>query len=234
MCVQQGHSIVQIISRNEEKGKNLAQNFNAQYIPLNGTVNKNIEIVLVAITDSVFPKALDGLNFGSIPVFHTGGAVSMNVLRNTTTNYGVLYPLQSLSAEVEEIPTIPFLIEANSENSFKILNEFANTLSNNVTKVLEFKRLRLHAAAAIANNFTNYLYTCAKTYCDNEELDFNLLKPLILETANRIQNNDPEKVQTGPAKRQDVYTLGKHLQLFSEYPKLRTLYTRMTESIMHG
>mgnify|MGYP000511752771 CR=1 FL=1 len=40
-------------------------------------------------------------------------------------------------------------------------------------------------------------------------------------------------VQTGPAERKDVITLDKHLRLLTAHPKLRTLYLRMTDSIMN-
>ena len=92
----------------------------------------------------------------------------------------------------------------------------------------------MHAAAVIVNNFTNYLYGVAETFCKEENIDFNLLKPLIKETANRIEDHSPLDVQTGPAKRGDVITLSKHLKLLHDHPKLRVLYTRMTDAIMNG
>jgi hypothetical protein len=94
-------------------------------------------------------------------------------------------------------------------------------------------RLRLHTAAVIVNNFTNYLYSVAEVFCEKEMVDFNLLKPLIKETADRIMDNSPREVQTGPAVRKDITTLDKHLRLLAAHPKVRTLYMRMTDGIMH-
>jgi predicted short-subunit dehydrogenase-like oxidoreductase (DUF2520 family) len=173
------------------------------------------------------------MNFGNIPVVHTAGAVSMNILQKLSENYGVLYPLQSVSKSNSTIPQIPFIIEGNNEHMRSFLRYFAATLSNMVDELDEERRLRLHAAAVIVNNFTNYLYNVAKDFCDKEKIDFDLLKPLITETAERIKDNSPADVQTGPAIRKDIVTLDKHLRLLSAYPKLRTMYMRMTDGIMN-
>lgn len=233
LIIDNGHTIVQVIGRNEEKGSALANLVGAQYVKFTGEINKEIDICIVAISDNAFPEGLHKLNFGNSLVLHTSGSVSMDVLQIASTNYGVLYPLQSLLKSIDVLPEIPFLIEANNTLALQILQTFATTLSKNVQVVEEEKRFRLHAAAVIVNNFTNYLYTIANTYCDNEGVDFDLLKPLIVETALRIRHSAPADMQTGPAKRKDNTTLDKHLNLFSKYPKLKTLYTRMTDSIMN-
>jgi predicted short-subunit dehydrogenase-like oxidoreductase (DUF2520 family) len=95
------------------------------------------------------------------------------------------------------------------------------------------ERLKLHTAAVIVSNFTNHLYSLAEEFCSNEKVEFNMLKPLIIETAQRIMHESPSKVQTGPAVRKDIQTLDKHLRLLTNYPKLRTTYLRLTDSIMN-
>ena len=233
LCKQKGHTVQQIIGRNVMAGKALAQETQSNFIPLGESADKNTEIVIICLSDNALPEALHGYNFGNIPVVHTAGAVSMNVLQNISENYGILYPLQSVSKDTHDVPVIPFIIEGNNENMCSFLRHFAGTLSNMVDELDEERRLRLHAAAVIVNNFTNYLYNVAKTFCEQEKIDFNLLKPLIVETAERIKDNSPADVQTGPAIRKDITTLDKHLRLLSAYPKLRTMYMRMTDSIMN-
>lgn len=234
LAKNKGHTVKQIIARNEVQGKLLADKIGAGFCLLNNSFDKHVDLFIVALTDNAFSTALKEIHFGEIPVFHTAGSVSMHVLEDNTRNYGVIYPLQSLRKEMEVIPVIPFLIEAKNAQTLAMIKEFAKTLSNEVIEVAEDKRLRLHASAVIVSNFTNYLYGVAETFCKNENVDFNLLKPLILETAERIQTNAPIDVQTGPAVRRDITTLEKHLRLFSAYPKLKTLYTRMTDSIIDG
>jgi predicted short-subunit dehydrogenase-like oxidoreductase (DUF2520 family) len=102
-----------------------------------------------------------------------------------------------------------------------------------VQRTTDEERLKLHTAAVIVSNFTNHLYAIAEDFCKSEHIDFNLLKPLILETAQRIMNMSPADVQTGPAVRKDIQTLDKHLRLLVNHPKLRTTYLRLSDSIMN-
>jgi predicted short-subunit dehydrogenase-like oxidoreductase (DUF2520 family) len=229
-----GHVIKQIIGRNEIEGVKLSQQVNADFIHFHVIPNKDIDICIVALSDAALPEALATFNFGNVLVLHTAGSFSMHILDTVSTNVGVLYPLQSLRKEMDNIPEIPFLIEASNIPALNNVEMFAKSLSNNVQFVEEAKRFRLHAAAVIVSNFTNYLYLVGETYCTNENVDFNLLKPLIKETAERIMLHSPKDVQTGPAKRGDIITLQKHLQLFEPYQKIKILYTRMTDSIMNG
>jgi predicted short-subunit dehydrogenase-like oxidoreductase (DUF2520 family) len=234
LAIQKGHTIQQIISRNTEARKALANEVDASYIFAKDQIDIKIDLVIVAIADNAIPDGIADLQFEDVAVVHTAGSISMHELAKNSSNYGVLYPLQSLRKEMESIPPIPFLIEANNEHTLHIIETFANSLSDDVQIETEEKRFRLHAAAVIVSNFTNYLYGVAETFCKEEDIDFNLLKPLIKETAIRIEHNSPLDVQTGPAKRGDIVTLSKHLRLLDKHPKLRVLYTRMTDGIMNG
>lgn len=234
LAMQNGHTVHQIISRNIEARKRLAKEVDASYIFAKDQIDLNIDLAIVAIADNALPDGIADLQFEDVPLVHTAGAFSMNELAKNSSNFGVLYPLQSLRKEMETIPPIPFLIEANNENTLHIIEAFAHTLSDDVQIESEEKRFRLHVAAVIVNNFTNYLYGVTETFCKTENIDFNLLKPLIKETAIRIEHNSPLDVQTGPAKRGDIITLSKHLRLLDGHPKLRVLYTRMTDGIING
>jgi predicted short-subunit dehydrogenase-like oxidoreductase (DUF2520 family) len=234
LAIQKGHTIQQIVSRNTEARRALANEVDASYIFAKDQIDINIDLVVVAIADNAIPDGIADLQFEDVAVVHTAGSISMHELAKNSSNYGVLYPLQSLRKEMESIPPIPFLIEANNENTLDIIETFARTLSDDVQIETEENRFRLHAAAVIVSNFTNYLYGVAETFCKEEDIDFNLLKPLIKETAIRIEHNSPLDVQTGPAKRGDIVTLSKHLRLLDKHPKLRVLYTRMTDGIMNG
>ncbi len=234
LIIQNGHSIKQIIGRNEIKGEALAKEVDANFLHINKQPNINIDLCIVALSDNALPEAIVGIDFGNVLVVHTEGSFSMHLLETASTNVGVLYPLQSLRREMKAIPTIPLLIEASNHTALNFLETFAKTISTDVQIVEEEKRLRLHLGAVIVSNFTNYLYGVTETFCKAEAVDFNLLKPLIQETANRIEKNSPLDVQTGPALRGDITTLDKHLRLLSNYPKLRTLYTRLSDGIING
>jgi hypothetical protein len=156
------------------------------------------------------------------------------VLKDISTNYGVLYPLQSLRKEnKDESVTIPLLIDGNSNDTIFKIGEFAKTISSLVSFANDEQRVKLHIAAVVTSNFANHLFCLAAEYCKNEKLDFKMLQPLIEETAIRLRDHVPCDMQTGPAARKDIVTLDKHLRMLNAYPRLRTVYLRMTDSIMN-
>lgn len=195
--------------------------------------DSSADIYIIALSDGALHEALQGLTFDDKPVFHTAGSLSKDVLKYVSKQYGVLYPLQSLRKEMQVIPPIPFMIDANNEKTLSILQAFARSLSSSVEVATDEDRIKLHIAAVLVSNFTNHLYALAETFCKKENIHFDLLKPLIMETANRVQEHLPSTVQTGPAIRRDILTIEKHLKILLEHPALRTTYVRLTDSIMN-
>ncbi|MEO5967177.1 MAG: F420-dependent NADP oxidoreductase [Ferruginibacter sp.] len=233
LAILKNHEIVLVSSRTLENAKALADEFNCAFSNYSEVNSVEADIYILAISDSAIENTL--LETGKINglLVHTAGSISINVLADNSSQYGVLYPLQTLRKNMDAIPEIPLLIDGNNDNTYNVIKGFAETLSSWVKKTGDTERLNLHAAAVIVSNFTNHLYFLGEDFCEKENLDFNLLKPLIIETANRIINHSPSEMQTGPAKRHDIQTLEKHLRLLSKYPKLRTTYMRLTDSIMN-
>ncbi|CAN5787553.1 DUF2520 domain-containing protein [soil metagenome] len=233
LITKNDHQVIQITSRNIEHAKMLGDELGAAYTDYNGSLDLSADLFIVAVSDMAIHECVQHYNIHDKLVMHTAGSVSKEVLKNTSYNYGVLYPLQSLRKEMQVIPEMPFLVDGNNEFVVKNIFEFASTLSPDVKVMHDEDRLKLHAAAVIVSNFTNHLYAIAEEFCNSEHVDFNLLKPLIMETAFRIRNQSPGTVQTGPAIRKDIQTLDKHLRLLNNHPKLRTTYLRLTDSIMN-
>lgn len=227
------HKVVQVMSRNIEHARSLGEELGAHFTDFSGLPDISADIYIIAVADYAVRDCLPHLQLNDKLVVHTAGSVSKEVLRELSANYGVLYPLQSLRKEMKEIPEIPFLVDGNSEGVLQFIEAFARSLSPDVQQLNDENRLKLHVAAVIVSNFTNHLYAIAEEYCSKEQVDFNLLKPLIAETALRIRYTSPAAVQTGPAVRKDIHTLDKHLRLLVNHPKLRTTYLRLTDSIMN-
>lgn len=233
LLTQHDHRIVSIVGRNYEKTVALAAMFNATPVDIfSFKASSETDLYIIALSDSALHDCISTLNFEMIPVVHTAGSISKDILQPIALNYGVLYPLQSLQKDMP-LPEIPFLVDANSETLQTMLMEFASTISNKVNRAGDIERLKLHVAAVIVNNFTNHLFALAHEFCKAENIPFDFLKPLIRETANRIQNAAPIDVQTGPATRKDITTMDKHLRILNAHPKLRTTYLRITDSIMN-
>jgi len=233
LITKNNHQVVQVASRNIEHARILATELNASYTDYNGELDKSADMYIIAVSDMAIHECVQHYNIHDKLVMHTAGSVSKDILKNTSYNYGILYPLQSLRKEMETIPEIPFLVDGNNDAVVKAIYDFAKTLSPDVEVIHDEDRLKLHTAAVIVSNFTNHLYAIAEEFCNSEHVNFNLLKPLIMETAARIRYQSPGAVQTGPAVRKDILTLDKHLRLLSNHPKLKTTYLRLTDSIMN-
>lgn len=227
------HRLIHVFSRTLENAAELATQYGAGYSDYNGMPGEETDLYIIATSDQSFEQLLPNFSVNNHLIVHTAGSISKDILHNVSTNYGVLYPLQSLHKTNKNLPEIPLLIDANTEENIEALKNFALSISNNVSVVGDQERFILHAAAVIVSNFTNYLYSIAEDFCIKENADFNLLKPLIMETAQRIASHSPKEVQTGPAIRKDIQTLDKHLRLLNKYPKLRTTYMRLTDGIMN-
>ncbi|MFT3980533.1 MAG: DUF2520 domain-containing protein [Ferruginibacter sp.] len=233
LIVQKQHSVCQVISRDMEHARQLADELGATAGDFSVKPDTSADIFIIALSDSALENFFVEGNLREKCVVHTAGSVGIDILSRYSDYYGVLYPLQSLRKEVVEIPTIPFLIDGNNTESFQYIEAFARSISPFVERTNDEERLKLHAAAVIVSNFTNHLYAIAEDFCVKENVPFDMLKPLILETAMRLNHFSPSQVQTGPAIRKDIHTLDKHLRLFTAHPKLRTMYLRLTDSIMN-
>jgi predicted short-subunit dehydrogenase-like oxidoreductase (DUF2520 family) len=227
-----GHEIVQILSREKSNAKNLAALFNCPYGDFALTPYIDADIYILAISDTSLWHLSQYKSLGKKLVVHTAGSVSIDVLKELSDNYGILYPLQSLSKNAEHTPEIPLLIDGSSDYVKNELELFAKTLSPNVSFANDEERLKYHIAAVFVGNFTNHLYALAEDFCSKEHIDFKSLLPLIQETSDRIKDQSPKQVQTGPALREDILTMGKHLRALTPHDDLKYLYIKFSESIL--
>jgi len=229
-----GHQIIEVYSRQADHAQLLADELQCGFTDKIEQIDKGADIYLFAIADSAYGTLDTRFKFGDKLALHTAAAVPISVLKNVSSNYGILYPLQSLRKEMGTIPDIPLLIDGNTEDTRADIESFALTISSVVNITNDEERLKLHVAAVFVSNFTNHLYALAFTYCKKEALDFSLLYPLINETAQRLSRYSPVEVQTGPAARKDTVTIDKHLKLLSNYPELKYLYAKLSDSIAAG
>jgi predicted short-subunit dehydrogenase-like oxidoreductase (DUF2520 family) len=227
-----GHEIVQVVSRNRDHAIILASRYNADAVSLSEPEFAPADIYLVALSDAALESVekISGLN--SKFIVHTAGSISKDVFKNMSSSYGILYPFQTLSKITEQIPEIPFLVEGNKKETLHQIIEFARTLSNKVIPVNETERLHYHIAAVFAGNFTNHMYAIAESFCEKEKIDFKNLLPLINEVTLKVNNNSPYDVQTGPAMREDIFTINRHLQALSSHADIKYLYLKLSESIL--
>jgi len=228
-----GHNIVQVYSRDIQHASLLAYHVKAEPIDDLGNINPETDLFLVAVKDDAIADIARELARHNKLVTHTSGATSIETLLKYTPNAGVFYPLQTFSKTKElNFRTVPLCIEGANDEIINQLEELARTVSNNVYRVDSEKRKVLHLAAVFACNFPNYLYYAAGQLLQQHNLDFNMLKPLILETAEKVQEHLPADVQTGPAIRNDEKTIAAHLQLLTANPDLQRVYEQLSQLII--
>ena len=188
------------------------------------------DVYLLCLSDDILAEISDKLNPLKGVIAHTAGSVSMNVLSDHE-NHGVFYPLQTFSKNrAITFENIPICIEGNNKQSEETLNKLAALISENIHVVNSKQRMGLHTAAVFLNNFVNHLYQVGSEICEEQKVPFEMLLPLIKETASKIESISPKDAQTGPALRKDKNTIHKHLDLLSN-PAFKNLYLTLTDSI---
>ena len=192
------------------------------------------DIYLLALKDDVIQELAQKVIYKKALVLHTSGATPMSVFDNFE-RFGVFYPLQTFSKnKAVDFKNIPICIEANNEQDLQLIDQLAREVSEKVYRISSDQRKSLHVAAVFVSNFVNYLYTEGQDICERNQIPFEILHPLILETASKIIDLSPKEAQTGPATRNDLAVINSHLELLNE--EQQKIYQILTGSIqkLHG
>ena len=230
---EKGIQVKQIFSRNLDSARELAEKTGAAYTNDLSQLLPESDLYLIAVKDSAIQEVLENLSLDeNRMIVHTAGSVPMNILDGFSINYGVFYPVQTFSKNRKiDFLDIPICIEANHPANLMKLQELASKLSSSVHQINSDDRKTLHLAALFANNFVNHFYSIGESLLQNKKLNFDLLKPLIRETAEKIESIPPADAQTGPAKRNDQIVINEHIKMLQDQPDLQKIYRLMTESI---
>ncbi|HEX8574912.1 MAG TPA: Rossmann-like and DUF2520 domain-containing protein [Flavobacterium sp.] len=190
------------------------------------------DVYIIAVSDNAIAEVAARLPFQGQLIVHTSGAMPMAIL-DSRNRKGVFYPLQSFTKN-KEVPfnDIPVCLEAENKSDLHLLEQVARAVSKKVFFISSHQRKSLHVAAVFVNNFVNYLYSIGHSICNENQVPFEILYPLIKETAAKITAVTPEDAQTGPAKRNDHQTIAAHLE-FLEDENQKKIYQLLTQSIQH-
>lgn len=188
------------------------------------------DLFIIAISDGAIANISSEIYLRNQLVVHTSGGVSIDSL-DEKNRKGVFYPLQSFSKDKEvNFKTVPICIEAENPTDIQLLNKVAKTISDAVYVINSDQRKALHVAAVFTNNFVNHLYQIGNDICNKNQVPFEILKPLIQETANKMMTLSPKEAQTGPAKRDDIATIESHIAFLSDQNQ-KDIYNLLTQSI---
>jgi predicted short-subunit dehydrogenase-like oxidoreductase (DUF2520 family) len=226
-----GQEVTQIWSKTEANARALAQTVGAVPITDLAELDLYADLYLIAVKDEAISDVAAALPKLAGVVAHTSGATSIDALHGPE-HYGVFYPLQTFSKQKSiDLSDAPLCLEASDAQAMAVLQDAAKLISSASYPVDSEKRKLLDLSAVFACNFSNHLYQMGYSIMQQHGLNFEVLKPLIMETARKVQDAVPFDVQTGPAVRGDEKTMDKHLQLLEDRPDLQDIYKTLSESI---
>ena len=220
--------ILQVFARNVNSISHL---LHSSKIISNYNDLQEADLYIIAVSDNAIQEISSKIPFKNKLLAHTSGSISINDL-DSRNRKAVFYPLQTFSKNKDiNFLEIPICLETQNDQDYIILEKVAQSISNNVQKINSNQRKALHVSAVFDCNFTNHLYQIGNDICQENNVDFDILKPLILETANKILILTPTEAQTGPAKRGDSQTINSHLKFLSNENQIG-IYKLLTKSII--
>lgn len=229
-----GHIIGQIWSRDIDHAQLLACRVGAEPIDNFEQLQTNSNIYIISVTDDALPEVASALSLNNALVLHTSGSVPMDVLRNSSTRYGVIWSPQTFVRDVAlEYNKLPFCIEGSDATTEEDIEEFISMISTYIYRTDYDQRQCLHLSSVFVNNFANVLYVFAQQLCTRKNVSFEILHPLILTTAKRVQWGDIRYQLTGPAIRGDEKTLSGHRKLLADDPKMLAIYNELTDVLLN-
>lgn len=222
-------NVRQVFNRTLSKAQELGEANNIKYTDKISELEK-ADLYIIAASDSAVEELSHYIPYDDTLVVHTSGSLSTKILKGDYRK-GVFYPFQTFTKrKALRYEEIPFFVEAENKEDEDALYKLADKISNEVHRVDSEKRRKVHMSGVWASNFVNHLYYVAQSICEEAEMPFDVLRPLILETANKIQDMEPFEAQTGPAKRGDSIILDKHMELLTD-SRQQQLYQLLSDSI---
>ncbi|WP_353169755.1 DUF2520 domain-containing protein [Flavobacterium sp.] len=191
------------------------------------------DVYIICVSDSAISSVSSQLLFENRLVVHTSGSSDLNLL-DSKNNKGVFYPLQTFTKnKAVDFSEIPICLEAETISDYTVLEKVAKSISKKVYAISGEQRKALHVSAVFVCNFTNHLYQIGNEICLKNTIPFEILQPLIKETAEKIQSLSPSEAQTGPALRNDQKTIEKHIDFLTNENQ-KEIYKILTKSIQNG
>ena len=222
--------LVQVVARDIKK---VAHLLDSNRITSDYTQLHEADLYIIAVSDDAIAEVSSALPFKNRLIAHTSGTVALDSL-NSNNRPAVFYPLQTFSKDkLIDFKSVPICLEAENETDVQILKQLAHSISNAVYEINSEQRKALHVAAVFVNNFVNYLYQMGNEICDANAIPFEILKPLIQETANKIATLSPKNAQTGPAKRNDLKTIAAHEEFLKDENQA-AIYKLLTQSLQNN
>ncbi len=228
-----GHIINQIYSRTQRNAMLLGQMLNCDYTTRLEDLNDKTDLIILAVHDDIISTILEKVKIKDKLIVHTSGTTPLSIFEKYKfKQYGIFYPLQTFSKnDVESLLPIPISVEAPNARIEHELIDIASSISKKVFLLDSEKRKALHVAAVFANNFSNYMFQISHEILEDANISFELIKPLIKRTVEKLDSATPKEAQTGPAVRKDQKIISAHIDFLKNHKEYQQVYALLSESI---
>lgn len=229
-----GCKVVQVFSRTETAAQTLADDLGCPFTTQIEEVTQEADVYILSLKDSALQEVIERLcpRHAEALFVHTAGSIPMNIFEGKATRYGVLYPMQTFSkAHHVEFEAIPCFVEGVNPETERDVVRLAQTVTSSVHIMDSEHRRYLHLSAVFACNFVNHCYEMASELTSKASVDFDILLPLIDETARKVHFLHPRQAQTGPAVRYDENVMQAQQQLLSDEEEMQAIYTLISKRI---
>ncbi len=224
--------IVQIFSPNTQHAKELAEKVKCPYTSEIKKISDNTDLYLFSISDSAILPILKQGTWNNKICVHTAGSVHIDIFKSYTTSYGVIYPFQTFSKNIPiDIKEVPFFIEGSNEDIKNLLTQLVKKISPHIQHINSEQRKWLHLSGVFACNFVNHMLAISEQILNQNNIPRSNLHPLVKETIKKALKYGPIRSQTGPALRNNIDILTKHIQMLEKKPEWQKIYTFVSESI---
>lgn len=236
-----GHDILQVYSRTATSAEALATVLGCPATTDLTSIDNRADVYILSIKDKALREVIgeltraltsSGADLTEKVFLHTAGSMPLDVFKDHVPHYGVFYPMQTFSKAREvDFSIIPTFVEWSDETAHALLTTLAQSITRRVYPLSTADRKYLHLSAVWACNFVNHCYDIAAGILAAHHLPFDVMLPLIDETARKVHSLSPHGAQTGPAVRYDENVIAAQSALLSDDPALRQLYELLSKSI---
>jgi hypothetical protein len=227
-----GHQCLCVYGRNILRARELADRIGSCAYELDNGINDDADVCIIAVSDHAIADVCSKLNLNRTIVIHTAGAVDMAILSKFGAGYGVIWPVYSIVKN--NIPTernIPTVWESSNNDTADYIKTITASYTDITHQADSQQRKWLHLSAVLSNNFSNHLFAISEKLCEEQQLPFSLLLPIIQQTVSRLHSLTAFSQQTGPAKRNDELVLQSQITMLQSHPDWQILYDAISTSI---
>ena len=228
----EGLELAQVFARNEERGRKVAELAHSEW---SNTSLAEADLYLISVSDNAVAGCAKELHIPQNAVIaHTAGCCPIEALE-PHTHRAVFYPFQTFSVGRKvDFSKGYIFVEGATDHALQSVEKVAHALTPKVLPADSARRAVIHLSGVFACNFANAMYANAAEVLAKEGLPFDIVAPVIEETAKKvIEVKDPATTQTGPARRGDSQTLERHRKMLAEEPQRRDIYDKISEDIWH-